>query len=165
MNNKVLTLKYLKIAIHLDKNNKYKFINEMYDNLTKAKQENIKYDPLIKLLIYSFDETITYWNIDTNEMNINNMSRSNICKRIFGGKDRVQRLKMHFDRVLSSPNKISIIILSHHSTHLIVDTLHKIRFAKYLKYLNIIGNDNPNANTNTLQKIIELSNEYQLEKK
>ena len=55
---------------------------------------------------------------------LNRMGFSEIANEIFGGLDRVDRLREHFERVLSSPNNLKIAILSFNSSELIKEALH-----------------------------------------
>ncbi len=88
------------------------------------------------------------------------MSTTKISKRIFGGIDRIKRLRIHFNRILSSQNNVSIVLLFDNLTSLIVEILRRVRLHKYL---NIVGNDKINTNNNIFERIIQLSNEHHLE--
>eukprot|EP01084_Bolivina_argentea_P130839 230991_1 len=93
------------------------------------------------------------------------MRKSELINDIFGGRDRLDRLHVHFQRILSSENQIQIAIISFNYSNIITLALKRVGLLQYFANLNIIGSDTSiwlKQKKNKLHNIIEFANVYKL---
>ena len=102
----------------------------------------------IKLVIYDFDQTITrdhlYYELDGGqEDSLNKMSDDKLLK-IFGGKERKERLNDHFKRITTNSE---IAIISFGWVNVIKIALERMGLNKYFENSIIIGKDSEELKT------------------
>eukprot|EP01084_Bolivina_argentea_P130689 230711_1 len=175
------SLKYLQIAIDLDVNKEYKYVLDEYNNLNKhilsiskpsARAQismneeiiidNNLYHPNIKLIIYSFEQCITYnklIDIDFNKVQL--LKKITIINEIFGGDDRIDRLHIHFQRIVTSRNNIRLgIICAKCDKDVMIELLGRVGLIKYFDKFDVLTSCNTNNNNNLLTDIEILTNKY-----
>ena len=126
----------------------------------RAQSYEIINDEPIKLVIYEFESILTYWNLNkTVRGNIKEFYalRSRDINYIFGGHDRIDRIKMHFNRIRHFSKVIKIVILSSTSSNIIITALKRIKLSLYFD--EIIGNITANSK---ISSIVELKQKYKL---
>ena len=95
----------------------------------------------IKLVIYEFESVITYWNlagtINDNMQLLYDMRKLDLVN-IFGGFDRIEAFKQHFESIRHRDD-IRIIILSYTASDIITEALQRVKLLEYFDL--IIGGD------------------------
>eukprot|EP01084_Bolivina_argentea_P036943 68292_1 len=147
----------------------YKYIQQKYLNLHSFIQTKHTNDDNIKLIIYDFDEVITYWNlhkyINSDIDTLKHMRNLQLINDIFAGVDRLDRLRLHFNRILSVDNMIHIAIISFGNTNIIKMALQKVHLLQYFTNSDIIATDTSkylNIIQSKLNDIIDLAKQYKL---
>ena len=155
---------HLDIALKLKQSDEYPQVKKQYNHLMKIIQRRKKHKrsntSTLKLLIYDFDETITYHNlwrqIDGDFNKLNQMPKIHVTGTIFGGLDRTHRLHTHFQRILSSKENIHLAIVSNNSKTCIIRAIHLAGLAMYFNYDDILLS----YDGNKLPFIKQLANKY-----
>ena len=155
---------HISIALSLEESNKYPQIKQEYDGLVNIIQRRETHkkanSSTLKLIIYSFDETLTYHNLykqingDINELN--KMPRIHVTSNVFGGLDRTHRMHTHFQRLLSSKENMQLAIVSNNNKTCIIRAIHLAGLAMYFNYDDILLS----YDGNKLPFIKQLANKY-----
>jgi len=107
----------------------------------------------VKLVIYDFDQTITSLHLynelkHRQEEELKKMSDDRLLE-IFGGSDRIQRLREHFKRVTT---ECEVAIISFGWVNVIVDSLKRMKLYQYFEGAHIIGRDSEELKTASAEK-------------
>ncbi len=161
-------LLYLEKAMNLieNENNKYKHVLDEYNNLSEHIEsicrpsaraqidmnqeiiiDNNLLNPNIKLIIYSFEQCITYNKfefVDNDFNKIRILKKIIIVNNIFGGDDRIDRLHFHFQRLVTSArNNIRLGIVSMKcDKDVMIELLGRVGLIKYFDKFDVFGGNN-----------------------
>eukprot|EP00484_Ammonia_sp_Unknown_P009798 CAMPEP_0197055108 /NCGR_PEP_ID=MMETSP1384-20130603/57782_1 /TAXON_ID=29189 /ORGANISM="Ammonia sp." /LENGTH=352 /DNA_ID=CAMNT_0042488563 /DNA_START=79 /DNA_END=1137 /DNA_ORIENTATION=+ len=109
-----------------------------------SNEENVS----IKLVIYDFDQTITcehlYYALEGGQEDALSKMTDDRLLKIFGGKERTERLHQHFERISS---KSEVAIISFGWVNVIRLALQRMNLGQYFEKAVIIGKDSEELKT------------------
>jgi len=88
-------------------------MHEQTTTTTTTKQETLQQTTESKTITYSFERSILYWKLPATlqVQDVQRMSQRQIEDGIFGGVDRLHRLRVHFGRLLSAQCKPKLVVV------------------------------------------------------
>lgn len=110
-------------------------------------------DAAINTIIYDFDETISKLHMysilsklsgyskEQQLIGLNDHCNDECINKIFGGTDRINRLKQHFYQLTNNDNNINLAILSFGYKDVIIEALKRVNLLRYFDLENIAGRE------------------------
>ena len=134
------------------------YLQSKSNHTTHSHSDQSNNNEKVKMVIYEFESIITYWNLwKTTQGNIEELAalRSKDINNVFGGHDRIDRFRLHFNRIRHFSKDIKIVILSYTPSNIMISALKRVKLYGYFDEIICIGNTKIND-------IIQMKDKYKL---